>query len=275
MKVLVSKPKYFDVVYSINPWMDPTVKTDTSFALQQWEYMVETMQKEGVIVEEVEMPQANVPDFVFTANAGMVIGNKAIVSEFRDKERQPESDYFEAWFRENGYETLRLGAPAVWEGEACTFPIAGHLLCSYGIRADKESYEKIVDFFEVDPSKIVYAEIIDPYFYHLDVAFCPLDRDSAMYCEMAFSGSTVKWLKEHVKNLIPVSYDEALGFVCNALVAGKVIFVNQGISLDLKTTLVQAGWLVQEIPVSEFIKAGGGVKCMNLYLDRWSQSDIQ
>jgi len=269
MKILLSPPKYFDVMYSINPWMNPDQPIGKKEAREQWDYLKKRLEQEGVDVKLAEMPSPDLPDFVFTANAGMVMGNRAIVSRFRDKERQPESEYFYKWFVENGYETLMLEDDEVWEGEACMFPIAGHVLCSHGIRADKKAYRKITDFFRIPKEKVVYAGIIDPYFYHLDVCFCPLNENTAMYCEMAFDGETRAWLKQNVKNLISVSYDEALNFACNAIIVNKTVFLNKGASIELIEALHQAGYFPVEIPIHQFIRAGGGVKCLALYLDRW------
>lgn len=269
MKLLASYPKYFAVNYSINPWMDLAIQVDQNNSIEQWKGLIAKVEELGADVNLAEMPAQHLPDFVFTANAGMIINDKAIVSCFRDKERQGETPYFYDWFVKAGYNTLLLEPTDVWEGEACTFPVADHLLCSYGIRADKHTYKKILEHFEVPESKVIYAPIIDPYFYHLDVAFCPLDNDSALYCEMAFSGETIEWLKHHVKNLISVPYDDALNFTCNAVVVGKNIVMNLGVSEDIKEQVAAIGYTVHEVPITEYIKSGGGVKCLIMYIDRW------
>jgi N-dimethylarginine dimethylaminohydrolase len=269
MKLLFSHPEYFDVKYEINPWMKKKTPVDRKKAIDQWEVLTSKIKLQGAEIMLAPAPGEDLPDYVFTANAGMVMKNRAVVSSFRNKERQGESIHFYNWFTMNSYETLMLPNDVVWEGEACTFPIADKVICSFGLRADLNSYPIILDFFGVNKKDAIFAEIIDPYFYHLDVAFCPLDNESAMFCDMAFTGDTVSWMKKNIKNLISVSYDEALNFACNAVVVGKKIFLNEGISENLKESLAQISYEVIETPITEFIKAGGGVKCLALYLDRW------
>ena len=57
---------------------------------------------------EIIEPQPDLPDMVFTANAGVVSGNKAIASHFMPHERRPEESHFKSWFRKNGYDLLDL-----------------------------------------------------------------------------------------------------------------------------------------------------------------------
>jgi len=40
------------------------------------------------------------PDMVFTANAGLVLGDTVVLSRFFHKERQGEEPFFKQWFEE-------------------------------------------------------------------------------------------------------------------------------------------------------------------------------
>ena len=44
---LMCPPTYFDVVYSINPWMDPSVQVDRALAVRQWSGLVEAYRSTG------------------------------------------------------------------------------------------------------------------------------------------------------------------------------------------------------------------------------------
>jgi N-dimethylarginine dimethylaminohydrolase len=74
-------------------------------------------------------------------------------------------------------------------------------------------------------------------------------------------------LKETIPELFPVTEAEARRFACNAFVVGKAVIVNSGCP-HLVRTLAEAGYQVHEVETTEFLKAGGGPKCLALFLDR-------
>jgi N-dimethylarginine dimethylaminohydrolase len=79
-------PEYFDVRYSINPWMDPSKPVDTGLAMAQWERLRETYLALGHHVEVID-PVPGLPDMVFAANGATAIGNRALIARFRHPER--------------------------------------------------------------------------------------------------------------------------------------------------------------------------------------------
>ena len=82
-------PKFFSVGYVINPWMAGNEGTlDLGLAGRQWESLRESLSDVAEVV--LMAPQPELPDLVFTANAGVVYGNKAIASHFMPHERRPE-----------------------------------------------------------------------------------------------------------------------------------------------------------------------------------------
>jgi hypothetical protein len=46
-RLLMCSPKFFDVVYAINPWMKKGAKVDRPLAVKQWEFLHATLQKAG------------------------------------------------------------------------------------------------------------------------------------------------------------------------------------------------------------------------------------
>ncbi len=61
----------------------------------------------------------------------------------------------------------------------------GKILVGYGKRNTKE----IVDFLrqEYPGTEVIGFELIDPEFYHLDTALCPISKDLIAVYETAFS----------------------------------------------------------------------------------------
>src|SRR4051794_39856582 len=89
-RYLMCPPTFFTVRYAINPWMDVDVAVDTARAGKQWARLRAALVALGH--EVTVMPAADgLPDLVFTANGGIVIGDRALVPLFRHPERAPES----------------------------------------------------------------------------------------------------------------------------------------------------------------------------------------
>src|SRR3954452_17788166 len=82
---LMCAPDHFEVAYVINPWMEGNVARGRSkLALRQWNALARLLGQ----VAQVECIAAapGVPDMVFTANAGLVLDNRFVLSRFRHPE---------------------------------------------------------------------------------------------------------------------------------------------------------------------------------------------
>jgi N-dimethylarginine dimethylaminohydrolase len=101
--ILMCPPDYFSVDYIINPWMaGQEGAPDREKAHHQWGMLRDEIAKYADI--SIVDPQPDLPDMVFTANAGVVLGNKAIASHFMPHERRPEEAHFKSWFSQNDFE---------------------------------------------------------------------------------------------------------------------------------------------------------------------------
>src|SRR5947209_1787275 len=95
-QVLMCPPPYFSVRYEINPWMKVGAPPDHGLASTQWQRLVALYEQFGVEVLIVPPAPAQ-PDLVFTANAGLIYGQRFLLSRFRYPERRGEESYFRAW----------------------------------------------------------------------------------------------------------------------------------------------------------------------------------
>src|ERR1700685_1446010 len=101
-RFLMCPPRHFAVSYSINPWMDPNAWAGGGAALhaaaqRQWLALGPGLCRAGAAIELVP-PAPGLPDLVFTANAAVVLGGKAVLARFRHGERQNEEPVFAAAF---------------------------------------------------------------------------------------------------------------------------------------------------------------------------------
>ena len=101
IRFLMCAPDHYDVDYVINPWMEGNIhKSSRDRAVEQWQKL-HLILKEHATVDLVT-PQKGVPDLVFTANAGLVLGNNVVLSRFLNKELQAQAHYCKKWYEEIG-----------------------------------------------------------------------------------------------------------------------------------------------------------------------------
>lgn len=264
------KPLHYGIFYEINPWMHMDEPATQTKAQEQWQCLYETLLRLNVIVKLIE-PIKGLPDMVFTANAGLVYQQQVWISSFKATQRQPESQYFEQWFLQEGFDVINQGcdfskAPAFeGAGDGLFFydqqTVFQHTLVgAYGIRSDADSYEN--SFFK--QFNLTLCELVDPYFYHLDTCFCPLNASLALWYPNAFSDDSQQRLVT-VGQLIAIPEMEARRFACNAVVVGQHVVIPSG--CPETTRLLEAhGFTVHSCEMSEFVKAGGACKCLTLQI---------
>ena len=257
---LLCSPEFFQVDYSINPWMTgaPVNKKE---ALSQWDNLVKSIQDCGGSVKLIS-PVPGLPDMVFTANSGIVNGDTCVISTMKHKERQRESFYFQSWFKKNGYNIVRIAPGLSFEGRGDTLVVQDRLIGGYGYRSDLLALEAATGALGLD---LISLELSNPRFYHLDTCFCLVSEDRAIYFPEAFKKGEIQKLKS-VVDLIPISEADARLFMCNSMLVNDTLLIpsNQSqVEYDLKN---KYGIKTLLVDVSEFLKSGGSIQCLCLKL---------
>jgi len=262
--LLMCPPDYFGIEYEINPWMSLTRQADRALAREQWQALYEFFLSELKLDVQLIEPQPGLPDMVFTANAGLVRGKKFIPSNFRNKERRGETPHFEEWFEKKGFSRYNLFSHFYFEGEGDVL-LAGEddAYAGYLIRSDVSSHVAVADLLNL---RIISLELSDPRFYHLDTCFCPLRGGSVVFYPGAFDSYAREVIAANFPDRIEIGEEEALKFVCNAVVVGDHYIQPRGCGEALRRALETRGYRVHEFDMSEFIKAGGATKCLVLKL---------
>ena len=264
-KILMCAPDYFSINYVINPWMTEHIgSSDQKKAKKQWSILKDVISEYADVVT-VE-PRPGLPDMVFTANAGLVVDQKVIPSHFIPLERRPEEQYFKHWFKKNSFKCFELNEQIKFEGAGdCLLDKGGSWLWTgVGFRTEIEAHVEIERFFGI---KVVALQLVDPHFYHIDTCFCPLTGGFVMYYPPAFNSESRLAIEDRIplhKRII-VNTMDAENFACNAINIGNVIILNKA-SGSLKSKLINAGFKIREVDLSEFLKAGGSAKCLTLKL---------
>ncbi|MNR79272.1 Amidinotransferase [compost metagenome] len=263
---LMCAPEHFEVAYIINPWMEGNIAHgDRLTAHAQWQELVHALRS----VARVEcMPAAaGVPDMVFTANGGLVLGDTVILSAFKHAERQPEEAHFAAWFAARGLRVVRMpeGLPFEGAGDALLDRGSNLLWLGYGHRSDLACGAVIAELLQIEVQPL---KLVDPRFYHLDTCFCPLQGGYLLYYPDAFDAAAQARIAAHVPahKRFAVTAQDALDFACNAVNSGQHVFLNQA-SAALSAQLERWGFVLHQIALTEFMKAGGAAKCLTLKMN--------
>ena len=264
---LMCPPEYFDVAYVINPWMQGNLRNiDNRLAKSQWRGLYNRIARLARV--RLMHPEPSSPDMVFTANAGLVLERKFLVSRFRHLERQSEEPYFTEWFLEHGYEVSSGPADVPFEGAGDALFDRGLpvLWLAHGHRSMMDAQSFIATHITALANiEIVPLALVDERFYHLDTCFCPLEGGTLLYYPQAFSAASLDAIEARVpaKNRIVCSDEDARAFACNAINIGKTLIVNSA-TTTFVDTLAAHGFKVEQSPLSEFMKAGGSAKCLTL-----------
>lgn len=267
--LLCCAPAHFGVLYEINPWMHAAVAVDAERAREQWEHLVDTLRTAGATVELIEQDE-DVPDLVFTANAGIVSGRTFVPSHFRHPERRPETERFAAWFAERGWDVARLDAELVHEGAGDALPFGADavarrpvLLSGYRARSDAAAASALGTLTRAPVRPV---ELVDERLYHLDLTFCPLDDRRALCAPLGWDRYGTRVVEALVPEPLWLTDDEALSFAANSVVVGTTVVMPE-VPPRVGRQLERWGFDPVAVDVGEFRKAGGACRCLTLALD--------
>ena len=261
-RYLMCPPEHFGVLYEINPWMHREVRVDRDKARTQWDGLVACLEAAGAEVEVMES-HPDLPDLVFTANAGIVDGRTFIPARFRHPERQGETAWDIAWFTERGYEVVGLPSGVSHEGAGDALPFGGVLVSGYRFRSDAASHAYLS---RLTGAAVRSVELADERLYHLDITFCPLDDRRAMVAPVGWDVYGQRVMEALVPEPLVLTDDEAFAFCANSVVVGTTVVMPvcpPRVGRQLETW----GFDVVVCEVDEFLKAGGGCRCLTLALD--------
>nr|WP_189703213.1 dimethylargininase [Streptomyces anandii] len=255
-------PAHFDVTYAINPWMDPAKPVDTPLALAQWEQLRALYRGLGHTVDQIE-PRPGLPDMVFTANGATVVDGRVFGARFAHTEREPEAEEHLEWFAAHGLAHLHVPVH-INEGEGDFAVTRSCLLAGRGFRTNPLAHGEAQEYFG---RPVIGLELVDPRFYHLDLALAVLDdsADEVAYYPAAFSPGSREVLRRLFPHALIATEDDALAFGLNAVSDGHHVVLPQA-AAGLYGPLRERGFEPVGVDLSELHKGGGSVKCCSLEL---------
>lgn len=277
-KVLMSGANYFDDGFAINAYMDSSVPVSTKRAILEHSDIQRALEKAGVEVVKVD-PPPHCQDGVYTANWGLVKGNKVVLSHLPNK-REKEEPYAKQTLQDLGFETIEC--PYRFSGQGDALPCGNLLFMGTNYRTDPEAHQFVADKlgYEVislttvpklennKPSINSVTGWPDSFFYDIDLALAVLSPNLIAWCPEAFTPDSQRIINNlNGIDKIEVSLKEATeGFACNLVSTGKTVVMSSR-APKLQKALENKGFKVITPNIEELGKGGGYIRCTTLTLE--------
>ena len=257
-RYLMCPPRHFAVSYAINPWMDVSQPVDVCLAMAQWAALKSAYERLGHTVDTID-PVPGLPDMVFAANSGTVVGGRVLGARFRAAERVAEAEHYRQWFLAHGFREIVMPA-AINEAEG-DFAWTGRLLLAgTGFRTDPAAHAEAQEVLGVP---VVSLTLVDPRYYHLDTALFVLDDGEIAYYPQAFSPGSQEVLRCLFPDAVLASAADAACLGLNGVSDGRNVVLPVE-ATGLAAQLTGRGYHPVLVDISELRKAGGGPKCCTL-----------
>ncbi len=251
-------PKHFAVEYAINPWMDVTTAVDVELAAEQWDRLRETLVGLGHDVHLLT-PEPGLPDMVYAANGALVVDGAVYGARFKHAQRSAEAAAHRDFYQSHGWHFIAPTATNEGEGDFAYLPAAhgGLVLAGYGFRTEPAAHAEAQ---EALGRPVVSVRLVDPRFYHLDVALASIDDSNIAYYPGAFSSTSQKVLAQLFPAAVVADDADALAFGLNLVSDGRNVVLNSE-ATGLADKLAAAGYQPVPVALAELRKGGGSVKC--------------
>lgn len=277
----MSGADYFDDGFAINAHMDDQVPVDLDRAMREHAEIRNCFEQAGIEVVKVNAPE-NCQDGVYTANWGLVRGNKVVMSNLPNK-REGEEPYAKEVLQAEGKEIVKLPKEFHFSGQGDALPCGKYLFVGTSYRTSAEvhpllarelGYEVIgvqtIPQLDDDGNPVINPVTgwPDSFFYDLDLALAVIRPDLIAWCPDAFLPAS----QDRIRNItdidkIEVSLDEAMhGFACNLVSTGESVVMSDK-APELQSALEARGITVYSPRVTELLKGGGFIRCTSLTLN--------
>ena len=256
-------PDYYGIEYEINPWMDRRRQADRAVGGAA---MVATSRHcwnrtvRGLVPDADQRPAR--PGVY--GQRGLIYRRLAVPARFRHPQRQKEEAYGRQWLAAHGFQVRPLESEAYFEGAGDALFCGDTLFAGYRIRSDVRGHQEIGQLLGLPrSSRWNWSIRATTTSTRVSARWRPAWRSTIRRPSTRYARDV---LRANVADLIPVNDEESRHFACNAVVLGQTVITNSGCP-ELHRELRARGFVAEECPLGEFVKAGGSAKCLTLRLD--------
>ena len=221
------------------------------------------------------------PDIVFSANAGLALPRLAspcvLLPNMKYAQRKDELPFLQTMFQSLRIRTIPYPGKEPFEGQAELkwFHGGRKAVCGYGHRSTRKTFKELDAFFKQlygirNAPELLILPIASEDFYHLDFAMFEYAKDSSevnrcIVHRRAFSTTSLQRLRTFLGHDNVTVLDTEDTFCLNAIADGPHMITHTLTDPTLKRRLeTWTGLRVLQVPITEFEKSGGSVRCMVL-----------
>ncbi len=231
-------------------------------ATQQHRAFREALVQAGADV--IELP------FVHSAFDSVFSKDNAILHEHGDTrralmttplhgERALEQNARATTYATHGFEVFP-GTRHHLEGGDVALTNTGAALLGHGQRSSVKAAEELERFLAAE---VIPLELVDPYFFHLDVALSFLSDGTLMLYREAFTRESLKAIERiaGVRRIVPISREAAMKFGLNMVEVGDTVVLGGHVT-EVELALTRLGFETVVVPLTQFHLSGGSAACL-------------
>ncbi len=265
-------PVFFDVVDQKNPYMSANTIVDHDRAQRQWRSLRSALDRAGCQIETID-PVPGLEDMVFAANQVFVgfherLGRFVVPSHMLHASRQREVPFYLDWYRERGFKILEVDLGADYlegHGDLIWHPDSSRIYAGHGFRSTEGGIRKFTEAMSKWEIPVIPLRLVDPFCYHLDTCFCPLNNEAVFIYPGALDPESLAKLPACWKRMHELTAEEAHTFMGNGIVVNG-FYIAPRITSHLERILRKESIQPIIVDASEFEKSGGSLFCMKAFL---------
>jgi N-dimethylarginine dimethylaminohydrolase len=197
----------------------------------------------------------------FAGDCGVVFGRTFLASNFRHPQRQPETQYYSAWFAAHHYEVIHPPEKVFFEGLGDIIYEGTSVVIGHGPRSSAESCALVREVFP-HLNILAQIELAGEDFFHVGLAAALLDERTLLYHPEAFTKASQTCLEQVFPRIIRICERDAReNFVCNNIRISRTLLIDD-CTESLEHELAGLGYKVVKCDMSEFKKSGGSIRCL-------------
>lgn len=225
---------------------------DFKLLLLQHDQYVSCLRKSGIDVHFLpELPLSG--DGVFVEDTALVLDELAIVCHPGADSRKNETDSVELALRKYRKEIKRISGEATVDGGDLLI-IEKSIYVGQSTRTNEAALEQLKSFLIPYGHQVKAVPVSGC--LHLKTGVCYLGRNTVLI--------NPAWVKpEHFKTMNIIEIDEREPFAANAVYLDDLLIHNSAYPFTRKRML-DAGFKVESLSISEFAKAEAGLTCLSL-----------
>lgn len=285
-RILMSDALYFSNEQPINPYYHHE-SIDLVVAQAEHNHIREMLTTAGVAITHAPSP-ARCQDGVYTANWGLVRGNKAVLARLPSA-RQAEQPHARDVLESLGIEVIELPEGLKFSGQGDALPCGDLLFCGSQYRSDVEAQAIVADTLgfrriqlQTKPQLDELGQPVinaasgwpDSFYYDLDLALSILkgpengNKGLIAYCPDAFTPESQHILAEldEVDKIVVSEHEAKEAFACNLVSTGSTIVMSAH-APEFSRELTARGFTLLQPEIHELSKGGGYIRCTTLTLE--------